>query len=264
VQRTPPNRTPPASSYGPLCAAFYDADKPNASDEEIAWYDARLPRDAGPVLDVMCGSGRLLAPLVERGHNLHGVDASAAMLARCEQRLDAAGCRAMLFRQDVATLNLPFRYAAAFVAAGSFQLLVDPQAAKRALERVRAHLVPPGRLLMQCFVPAEATHPPGGLVVEVRTVTLAGGGRITLRSEIDVDAEGRRMAWRNRYERREGATIVAREDERLAVTWYDADAISALLLAAGFVDIEIGPAPGAEVVDAEAWTVAARVPPPTG
>ena len=121
MQRTPPNRTPPASSYGPLCAAFYDADKPNASDEEIAWYDARLPRDAGPVLDVMCGSGRLLAPLVERGHNLHGVDASAAMLARCEQRLDAAGCRAMLFRQDVATLNLPFRYAAAFVAAGSFQ-----------------------------------------------------------------------------------------------------------------------------------------------
>ena len=76
MQRTPPNRTPPASSYGPLCAAFYDADKPNASDEEIAWYDARLPRDAGPVLDVMCGSGRLLAPLVERGHNLHGVDAS--------------------------------------------------------------------------------------------------------------------------------------------------------------------------------------------
>jgi hypothetical protein len=113
-------------------------------------------------------------------------------------------------------------------------------------------------------VPAEAAHPPGGRVVELRAVTLADGGRITLRSEIDVDAEGRRMAWRNRYERREGATIVAREDERLAVTWYDADAITALLLAAGFVDIEIGPAPGAAAGDAEAWTVAARVPPSTG
>ena len=27
---------------------FYDADKPRASDAELAWYDARLPRDAGP------------------------------------------------------------------------------------------------------------------------------------------------------------------------------------------------------------------------
>jgi SAM-dependent methyltransferase len=241
---TPPHRTPPATSYGPLCGAFYDADKPVAGDSEIAWYDERLPRAAGSVLELMCGSGRLLAPLVALGHPLHGVDSSAAMLARCERRLAAAGTRATLFRQDVSELNLPFRYAAAFVAAGSFQL------------------VPPGRLLMELFVPAEAKHPPGGPVVEVRAVTLADGARITLRSELDVDAEGRRMTWRNRYERREGAVIVAREDERLAVTWYDHESITAMLHAAGFVDVDIGPAPGMATIDDARWTVTAGITAP--
>ena len=75
------------------------------------------------------------------GINVHGVDASPAMVASCEARLAAAGLATPLFRQDVATLNLPFRYAAAFVAAGSFQLLTDPAAAQKALARIRAHLV---------------------------------------------------------------------------------------------------------------------------
>jgi SAM-dependent methyltransferase len=259
---TSSHRIPPASSYGPLCSAFYDADKPVAPDAEIDWYDARLPRAAGSVLELMCGSGRLLAPLVARGHHLHGVDSSAPMLARCEQRLAAAGSRATLFRQDVAELNLPFRYAAAFIAAGSFQLLVDLRAAQHSLERIRAHLVPPGRLLMELFVPPEAAHPPGGPVVEVRAVTLADSARITLRSELEVDAVGRVMTWRNRYERREGTLIVAREDERLAVTWHDHESITAMLEAAGFVEVAIGAAPGAATIDEDRWTVTARIPAP--
>ena len=71
------------SAYGPLCQQFYDADKPRPDDAELAWYLDRLPRDAGPVLEPMCGSGRLLLPLAERGFAMHGVDTSAAMLAAC-------------------------------------------------------------------------------------------------------------------------------------------------------------------------------------
>ena len=79
-----------AGAYGPLCALFYDADKPAAPADEVAWYAQRLPRDAGPVLEPMCGSGRLLVPLVAAGFNVHGVDTSAAMLAHCESRLAGA------------------------------------------------------------------------------------------------------------------------------------------------------------------------------
>jgi hypothetical protein len=239
------------AAYGRLCSLFYDADKARASDAETAWYAQRLPRDAGPSLEVMSGSGRLLLPLLQRGVNVHGVDVSPSMHASCAARLDAAGLATPLFRQDAVTLNLPFRYAAAFVAAGSFQLLVDPVAAQKMLERIRAHLVAPGLLLMDLYVPAEAAHPPGAPVVHVQTVTLPDGTQIARRSETFVDAEGRRIDIRSRYEQRERATIVAREDEVLALTWYSENEIVALLGDAGFSGVAVGPA---------AWPVDDKAP----
>ena len=228
------------AAYGRLCTLFYDADKPRASADEVAWYAGCLPQDAGPSLEAMSGSGRLLIPLLQQGRNVHGADQSPTMIASCEARLAAAGLTTPLFRQDIATLNVPFRYVAAIVAAGSFQQLTDSVAAQKALERVRAHLVDPGLLLMDMYVPAEAAHPPGAPVVQIQTVTLPDGSKIARRSEVYVDVEGRRIDIRSRFEQREHATITAREDESLAVTWYTEDEIVALLRDAGYRDVTIG------------------------
>lgn len=147
-----------------------------------------------------------------------------------------------MFRQDAAALNLPLRYAAAFIAGGSFQLLADPVGAQKALERIRAHLVDPGILLLDLYVPAEASHPPGAPVVQVQTVALPDATTIAHRAEIFVDADGRRIDIRSRYEQRERATIRAREDEALALTWYSEDEIIVLLRDAGYRDVAVGPA----------------------
>lgn len=229
------------ASCGTLAALFHDIDKPRAGDAEIAWYAARLPRDAGPLLDVMAGSGRLLVPLLEAGFQAHGVDISEAMLARCEQRLARAGQTMQLFRQNVTTLNLPTRYAAAFIAGGAFQLLTSPVAALDALLRIRAHLIDPGVLLLDLFVPAEAEHPPGAPIVEVRTVASGDGARIGVRSETSCDVDRRRIEVKARYERRDGMTVTAREDETSALTWYDEDESATLLRDAGYRDIRIEP-----------------------
>src|SRR4030095_12396923 len=213
----------PASVHGTLGALFHDIDKQHADEAEPAWYAARLPRDAGPVLEVMAGSGRLLVPLLEAGFQVHGIDISEAMLARCEQRLASAGRMTQLFRPNVITLNLTSRYAAAFIAGASFQLLAGPVAALDALLRIRAHLLDPGLLLLDLFVPAEAEHPPGAPIVEVRTVTSGDGARITLRSETFCDVDRRRIDVKARYERRDRMTVTAREDETWALTWYDED-----------------------------------------
>ena len=111
-------------AFGPLSAQFRDADRPVAPDAEVDWYASRIPPDA-LALDVMCGYGRLLAPLVARGRKVHGVDASTAMLARCGEKLTAAGASAPTFRQDVTRMNVPFRYGCAFVADAAFQLPAD-------------------------------------------------------------------------------------------------------------------------------------------
>ena len=231
-------------SYGPLCTLFYDADKPvGVANDEASWYAQRLPKDAGPVLELMCGSGRLLVPLVEDGSKLHGVDASAAMLASCEARLAERQLLAPLFRQDLTQLNLPFRYSAAFVAAGSFQLITDPGAAVTALQRIRAHLVEPGLLLMDMFVPSESAQRLGAPLVELRTARLVDGTQIALRSESTMWAEARMCRSENRYVHRRGAARLAEEHETLTLTWYSPDEIAAVLAEAGFRDVSTGPAP---------------------
>ena len=245
-------------SYGPLCTLFYDADKPVAPDAEVAWYAQHLPRDAGLLLELMCGSGRLLVPLATQGFKLHGVDSSAAMLASCEARVAASGIAAPLFRQDLTQLNLPFRYAAAFVAVGSFQLITAPGAALLALQRVRAHLVDPGLLLLDMFVPAESELRLGAPLVEVRTARLDDGSQIALRSESTVWADARMVRTEYRYAHRRGATRLAEEHESISLTWYTPDEISALLAEAGYRDVTTGASPQVSS-DGRVFSVTARV-----
>lgn len=222
--------------------AFELASAGDAGADEIAFYAGTLPAD-GPALAAMCGIGRLLVPLTLAGRHVHGVDESASALAICEARLAARGAAAPLFRQPLPELNLPFRYATAFVAGGALQRIVDPARAFAALARLRAHLIAPATLVVELAIPPEALHAPGAPLVEVRTATDAGGAQIAWRSESRVDVEGRRVDRSDRFEKREGRTIVAREDDRSAFTWYLEDEIATLLRSVGFTDTGVIAAP---------------------
>jgi ubiquinone/menaquinone biosynthesis C-methylase UbiE len=244
-------------AFGALSALFREADRPDAIGPEIAWFCERIPPE-GLALDLMCGWGRVLVPLAGQGRKVHGVDASAAMLARCDARLAATGTATPTFRQDVAQLNLPFRYSHAFFADGAFQLLTDPNEAAAALERLRAHLVPPGLLFVDCRTPPTAVQRLGAALVEVRTVRLDDGTQIALRSETTWTAEAQIARAANRYAHRRGAQRLAEEHETITSTWYAADECTALLLAAGFNEVTPGPGAG-PAGEGEAYSLVARL-----
>lgn len=52
------------------------------------------------VLDLGCGAGRCLLPLVEAGHQVIGLDSDAAVLERCRNALEARELDATLHRAD--------------------------------------------------------------------------------------------------------------------------------------------------------------------
>jgi SAM-dependent methyltransferase len=251
---------PTASHCGPLAALFHDAVNPRAADEEVAWYAKRLPRGAGTVLEPMSGSGRMLVPLLDAGIGVHGVDVSEPMLASCAARLASAGRDTQLFRQDITALNLPFRYCAAFIAGGSFQLLSGRHAALDALLRVRAHLIEPGLLLLALSIPHQAEHPPGAAVIEVRHAHLADGTQVACRSERVVEIQKRWIRTQSRYERRDRGRIIAREDETMMMTWYDEEQITTLLGDAGYRDVRIEP-PATTGANARHFAVSASAAP---
>jgi SAM-dependent methyltransferase len=241
-----------------LRARFDDAARPAAERDEIDWYAARLPRDAGLCLDAMCGSGRLLVPLCERGIAIQGADASAASLAIAEARLADAGVATTLYRQSLQALNLPTRYAAAILDGSAFMRIADPVAARVALERLRMHLVGPGLLIVDARVPAYAGSRYGAPLVEWKSVSLGDGSRIRMRSEISVDADARLARTDARYTHRQGTVALAEAHARGAVTWYAGSELADLLAGAGFRDVAEESSPGAIEEGERGYALVAR------
>ena len=107
-------------------------------------------RFGGPVLELACGSGRLLGPLAQAGFACAGVDSSSAMLERARHRLerlpDAHATR--LFEQRLETLDLEGRFRTIILGLDSFGLLIDRDDQVRALRAARAHATHDGRLIL--------------------------------------------------------------------------------------------------------------------
>jgi SAM-dependent methyltransferase len=158
-------------------ARFYDADY-GAIDDDLAFYQELARRAGGPILEVMCGSGRLLAPLARAGFNLAGVDISEAMLALARERLAAEGLleRVELLVADIRERAPRGPFALAIVALNSFMHLLDAGEQLAALARVHAVLRPGGLLAIDLFNPdtRALAEQNGALVLDKRFVLADG------------------------------------------------------------------------------------------
>ncbi|MBN1679854.1 MAG: class I SAM-dependent methyltransferase [Anaerolineae bacterium] len=68
-------------------ARFYDAENENMT-EDLPLYRALVDQTGDPVLDVGCGTGRVMLHLAQAGYRAVGLDRSEAMLVRGERKLD--------------------------------------------------------------------------------------------------------------------------------------------------------------------------------
>lgn len=119
--------------------------------EDIPFVLGLAAEASGPILEIGCGSGRLLLPLARAGHYVTGVDSSPAMLAIAAQRLaqedDAVRERVRLLEAD-ATAPLPSAagtMALALVGFNTFMHFSELEAA--ATLRNAARLLRPGGVL---------------------------------------------------------------------------------------------------------------------
>lgn len=87
---------------------------------------ADLIRNRGePALELGCGTGHPLLPLVAQGLRVEGLDSSRDMLTRCEAKAQAQGVHVTLHQQEMQSFTLPTRYRTIFFAGASFMLLPD-------------------------------------------------------------------------------------------------------------------------------------------
>lgn len=143
-------------SYSNLCTEFYDLTKPEAGPKEVAFYEKLLRTTKGPILEAMCGSGRLLIPLLKKGLKLEGIDNSDPMLQSCKKRCEEQNLKVQLYNQSLQNLSLSPKYDLIFIAIGSFQLIQDRQEALHILKNLHSALLPGGRLALETFIPWDA------------------------------------------------------------------------------------------------------------
>ena len=71
-------------------ARFYDVDMAqNMRFDDVAFYAHECARQRGRVVEVGCGNGRILLPLMREGHDAYGIDASAQMLRELARKASA-------------------------------------------------------------------------------------------------------------------------------------------------------------------------------
>jgi SAM-dependent methyltransferase len=167
----------------------------SAARAEVAGLVARGVR--GRVLDLGCGSGRHLEALHARGLEAHGLDRSAALLARA-----APALRARLVRADFRALPYPARaFDAVLMLFSSFGYF-DAAGDARVLAELARVLAPGGLGVLDLMNPARvrATLVPesrtqrGSLEVRERRRLAPGGLRVL--KEVSVrSADGAERAW---------------------------------------------------------------------
>jgi SAM-dependent methyltransferase len=138
-------------------AKYYDV-SPTIPDD-IAFYQARLPSADAAVLELGCGTGRVLLPLAAVCGFIHGIDRSQAMLARCLQKLQAAAIpptKARVELGDITQFALGQQFDLIIAPYRVFQLLETEAQVDGLFQCVRAHLAPGGTCILNVF------HPQGG------------------------------------------------------------------------------------------------------
>jgi SAM-dependent methyltransferase len=141
-------------------AAYYQATYADRG-EDVDYYlgiAAELCGDApqAAVLEYGCGNGRIALPLARIGMSVWGVDRSAVMLADLGRRLEgepALARRMRLCEGDMREVQLRRRFPLVLCTFNTFLHLYTRDDVERFLARVRAHLAPGGRFVVDVAMP---------------------------------------------------------------------------------------------------------------
>lgn len=143
---------------------LYDLEH-DAFDDDVSFF-ANLIQE-GPVLEVGCGTGRIVDRLVRGGLEVHGIDTSEAMLAGARTRL-AGLADAHVHQMSAEEITLPRRFQSAIWPLNVLWHLPDQAAQMRALKQVRACMLSGGLLVIDLTNPLTITNGGGTDAVQLR------------------------------------------------------------------------------------------------
>jgi ubiquinone/menaquinone biosynthesis C-methylase UbiE len=242
-------------------AAFYDWENARTlGRRDVGFWRQLVRREAAPVLELGCGTGRLLMPMARTGVPVTGLDRSAPMLARAAARAKRLprSQRPCIVRGDIRVL--PFRdatFGVVMAPYGLLQSLVRPADLTQMLAESARVLRRDGLLGVDLVPDLPTWQEYRGLV------SLKGrserGGQITLVESVRQDRRRGLTIFDEEFTERRGRTV-ERRTFSLTFRTVALPAVVTELEAAGFrVDALLGDYRGAAWHDAaDVWVIVAR------
>ena len=216
--------------------------------DEIDYLRRSIENFGQPALDLGCGTGRLLLPLLESGLDVDGADVSADMVALARAAAEHAHRSPLLAVQPAHELDPSRRYRTIYTV-GTFGIGGDRERDREALVRAWRHLEPGGALLLNYELPYAgmdtrrwARWLPAGRADLPQPWPQTGDRRTTSDGDeielvgrtLSLDPLAQRVSREIRARLWRGGEIVAAEDGVLHENLYFAQEIIRLLLVAGF------------------------------
>lgn len=139
-------------------AEFYDHVVPYRSRPDVDFYVDLAGAAGGPVLEVGCGTGRILLPCARAGASMVGLDVSPDMLAVLRAALarepEDVQARVRVIDGDMRAFDLGETFPLIVLPFRSFQHMLTPADQRAALRRIKAHLRPGGTVVLDLFNPS--------------------------------------------------------------------------------------------------------------
>jgi SAM-dependent methyltransferase len=155
----------PEDYFGEDVAARYDESSAGmfepAAVDPVVDFLAELA-GGGAALELGVGTGRIALPLAQRGVRVHGIDLSAAMVARLRAKPGAEQVGVTI--GDFATTTVDGRFSVAYLVFNTIMNLTTQDGQVACFRNVAAHLEPGGCFVVEVGVPELQRLPPGETV----------------------------------------------------------------------------------------------------
>jgi SAM-dependent methyltransferase len=139
-------------------ADLYDHVVPYRQRQDVAFFVEEAQESGGPVLEVGCGTGRILIPTARAGIEVVGLDLSPHMLEVCRERVQREPAdvqsRIQLVQADMRGFSLGQSFKLVTTPFRTFQHLTTMEDQLACLECIHRHLVEEGRLILDIFNPS--------------------------------------------------------------------------------------------------------------
>ena len=210
---------------------------------DIDYYTKVAQDSGGKILELACGTGRILIPLLELGIDIEGMDISKDMLLICQQKMDAKGLTAPLYQMDMADFDTGTQYKTIFCSVGSFRLVVDLDEVMHSLQTIHRHLEPGGMFVFDVHNPAVSfrNHKENTWRLADSTSNDQGETMWYLNCR-EYDVIEQVETYRSEYRLYRDKMLVNTGMGEAKLRWYGKYELKYVLEKAGFVNIEMEPA----------------------